>query len=145
MPQSSGSPDAALNPELLLRARVVVPISQPSIKDGALAISGTRIAAVGSWRELASCGARHIQDLGEVILLPGLVNAHCHLDYTNMAGLFPPQRRFTDWVKLITTEKAQWIFSDYAKSWLDGAKMLVRSGTTTVADIEAVPELLPEV
>src|SRR5439155_12184725 len=35
--------------------------------------------------------------------------------------------------------------SDYAQSWLNGAKMLVRTGTTTVADIEAVPELLPEV
>ena len=52
---------------------------------------------------------------------------------------------FCDWIKLITTEKAQWTFSDFAQSWLDGAKMLLRTGTTTVADIEAVPELLPEV
>jgi cytosine/adenosine deaminase-related metal-dependent hydrolase len=62
-----------------------------------------------------------------------------------MAGLFPPRKSFCDWIKLITTEKALWTYSDFAESWLDGAKMLLRTGTTTVADIEAVPELLPDV
>jgi cytosine/adenosine deaminase-related metal-dependent hydrolase len=72
-----------------------------------------------------------------------LVNAHCHLDYTNMAGQFPPPKIFTDWLKLITATKSGWGFSDYAESWLAGSRMLVQSGTTTVGDIEAVPELLP--
>lgn len=77
--------------------------------------------------------------------MPGLVNAHCHLDYTDMAGQFPPPKVFSDWLKLITEAKAGWSYSDYAESWLNGAHMLVRTGTTSVADIEAVPELLPEV
>jgi cytosine/adenosine deaminase-related metal-dependent hydrolase len=76
-------------------------------------------------------------------LLPGLINAHCHLDYTQMAGQFPPPKVFTDWLKLITATKAGWDLADYAESWLRGAEMLVRTGTTTVADIEAVPQLLP--
>jgi cytosine/adenosine deaminase-related metal-dependent hydrolase len=84
-------------------------------------------------------------DLGDSLLLPGLVNAHCHLDYTHMAALFPPPKNFCDWIKLITTEKSQWSFSDFAQSWLAGAPMLVRTGTTTVGDIEAVPQLLPHV
>jgi cytosine/adenosine deaminase-related metal-dependent hydrolase len=41
--------------------------------------------------------------------------------------------------------KSAWTYSDYARSWLNGAKMLLQTGTTTVADIEAVPDLLPEV
>jgi cytosine/adenosine deaminase-related metal-dependent hydrolase len=77
--------------------------------------------------------------------MPGLVNAHCHLDYTDMAGQFPPPKVFSDWLRLITETKAGWSYSDYAQSWLNGARMLVRTGTTSVADIEAVPELLPEV
>jgi cytosine/adenosine deaminase-related metal-dependent hydrolase len=40
--------------------------------------------------------------------------------------------------------KAEWSYTDYARSWLNGAQMLLQTGTTTVADIEAVPELLPE-
>ena len=41
--------------------------------------------------------------------------------------------------------KSNWGYSDYVRSWLNGAQMLVRTGTTTVADIESVPDLLPEV
>jgi cytosine/adenosine deaminase-related metal-dependent hydrolase len=41
--------------------------------------------------------------------------------------------------------KSGWGYSDYARSWLNGAHMLARTGTTTVADIETVPDLLPEV
>ena len=133
------------NVQLLLRARVVLPIGRPPIEDGAVIVSGNRIVGVDSWRQLRREFAGPQRDLGEVVLLPGLINAHCHLDYTHMAGLFPPQKSFCDWIKLITTEKAQWIYSDYADSWIAGAKMLLQSGTTTVADIEAVPELLPDV
>ncbi len=86
-----------------------------------------------------------ILDLGEVILLPGLVNAHCHLDYTNMAGELLPPKSFTDWIKLITAAKGGWTYSDFAQSWFNGARMLLRNGVTTVADFENVPELLPEV
>jgi cytosine/adenosine deaminase-related metal-dependent hydrolase len=75
--------------------------------------------------------------------MPGLVNAHCHLDYTNMAGQFTPPKLFTDWLKLITTAKGLWEVSDYRESWQAGAQMLVQTGTTTVADIESIPELLP--
>ena len=130
---------------LVLRARVVLPVRRPPIENGAVVIEGERVAAVGRWPSLRNRYQGTCQDLGEVILLPGLINAHCHLDYTCMAGLFPPQKSFCDWIKLITTEKAHWIYSDYAESWMAGAKMLLRTGTTTVGDVEAVPELLPEV
>lgn len=130
---------------MLLRARVVLPVSRSPIDDGAVIVSGNRIQAVGPWRALRGRYQGEVFDLGDVALLPGLVNAHCHLDYTDMAGLFPPRRSFCDWIKLITTEKAQWTYSDFAQSWLNGAKMLIRTGTTTVGDIEAVPELLPDI
>lgn len=129
----------------VLRARAVLPVRRPPIGDGAVAVSGEQIIAVGRWRDLRTHFAGPVTNLGETVLLPGLVNAHCHLDYTEMAGMFPPRKSFCDWIKLITTEKALWTYSDFAQSWLAGARMLLRSGTTTVGDIEAVPELLPEV
>src|SRR5258707_4949701 len=132
-------------PQFLLRARLVVPVSSPPIADGAVLIAGNRIAQVGTWRDVPAPRGAEILDLGEVALLPGLLNAHCQLDYTMMAGEFVPPKVFTDWLKLITSTKAQWSYSDYAESWLNGAKMLVRTGTTTVAEIEALPDLLPEV
>jgi len=131
--------------KLLLRARAVLPVSGPPISNGAVLISASRITAVGRWKDLAKTERVEPVDMGEVILLPGLVNAHCHLDYTDMAGQFAPPRIFSDWLKLITTAKSLWSKSDYATSWMNGAQMLLRTGTTTVGDIEAVPDLLPEV
>ncbi len=129
---------------MILRSRVVLPVSQPPIEDGAVLISGRRIAWVGGWKQVSEKGRGEAIDLGDSVLLPGLVNAHCHLDYTDMAGMVPPQKSFTDWIKLITVAKSEWNYSEFAESWLRGARMLVRTGTTTVADFEAVPELLPE-
>jgi cytosine/adenosine deaminase-related metal-dependent hydrolase len=60
-------------------------------------------------------------------------------------GRIPPPAAFLDWIQALLRAKAGCGPSDYAESWLDGARMLVRSGTTTVANIESVPELLPEV
>jgi len=131
-------------PLIALRARIVLPLARAAIENGGVLIKGNRVMSVGKWRAVSS-EATQTFDLGEVILMPGLVNAHCHLDYTDMAGLFPPPKSFTDWIKEITSTKAEWSYSEFAQSWLNGAGMLVRTGTTTVGDIETVPLLLPEV
>src|SRR5262245_28301205 len=130
---------------MILRARVVLPMSRPPIEDGAVWIVSERIRWVGRWRDLTTPKNEAVADTGESVLLPGLVNAHCHLDYTDFAGHIPPPRSFPDWIKAIVSLKAGWSYTDFAQSWLRGAKMLLQNGVTTVADIEAVPELLPQV
>lgn len=128
-----------------LRARLVWPVDRPPVDGGAVCVEDGLVRAIGPAAEVpAPAGARRL-DLGEVVLLPGLVNAHCHLDYTGMAGQVAPTGSFTDWIKAITALKGGWSQEEFRRSWLAGAAMLVRRGVTTVADIEAVPELLPEV
>jgi len=129
---------------MILRAQMVLPVARPPIRDGAVCVAGKRISAVVQWRELTSAQKRKAVDLGAALLLPGLINAHCHLDYTGMAGQIPPPKHFTEWLKVIVATKAGWTFEDYAASWEKGARMLLRSGTTTVADMEALPALLPQ-
>lgn len=133
------------SPVEILRASVLLPVGQPPIEDGALAIAGRQIIQVGRWADIRSGHGGRACDLGDALLLPGLVNAHCHLDYTDLAGLVPPTKDFPDWLKALLSWKAQWSYTDFAQSWLHGARMLLRHGVTTVADMEAVPELLPEV
>lgn len=129
---------------MLLRARTVYPVSSPPIEDGAVIIQNDKILEVGRFRDLSSSDSNQT-DLGEVVLLPGLINAHCHLDYTGMAGMIRPPSDYLDWIESIIAIKAHWDYSDYADSWLVGARQLLATGTTTVADMEAVPELIPEV
>ena len=130
---------------MILRARVILPICAPPIEDGCIILNGGKISRVAPFRDLRPYAREKILDLGEVALLPGLINAHCHLDYTDMAGELPPPRVFTDWIGSITAAKTAWSYSDYARSWLRGAHQLLKTGVTTVADIEAMPDLLPEV
>lgn len=118
---------------------------RPPIADGAVQFVRGRVQAVGRWRDLRPHAVGVVRDLGEVILLPGFVNPHCHLDYTSMAGRIPPPQSFTEWIRNITGLKARWDYAEYAESWLRGAEMLRCHGATTVGDIEAVPELLPDV
>jgi cytosine/adenosine deaminase-related metal-dependent hydrolase len=130
---------------MILRARTILPLIAPPIENGAVRIASNKILAVGEWKNFHPLAREKIIDLGEVILLPGLVNAHCHLDYTDMAGELPPPKKFTDWIAAMLAAKSGWTYSDYARSWLHGAHQLLQTGTTTVADIETLPELLPEV
>lgn len=133
---------------MIIRARFVVPVSRPPIENGVVCTAGERITWVGAREELPSAssssgdGGEH--DLGDAIVLPGLINAHCHLDYTRMAGMIPPPKNFADWIKAMVATKASWSLEDFASSWDSGAAMLLKNGTTTVADIEAIPELIPQ-
>lgn len=129
---------------MLLRARVVLPLTAPPVEDGAVLVFQDRLQAVGRFADLRAHTTGPVQDLGDVVLLPGLVNAHCHLDYTHLAGRLAPPRTFPDWIKSILAAKSEWNFSDFAVSWLAGARQLMASGTTTVANIESVPELLTD-
>ena len=130
---------------MILRAKIILPVTAPPIEDGAVFIAGNKIQSVAPWKELRPHLRGKVRDLGEVILLPGLVNAHCHLDYTDLAGEISPPKTFTDWIAAMIAHKSGWSYSDYARSWLRGAHQLLKTGTTTVADIEVMPDLLPEV
>ena len=124
---------------MILRARIVLPVTGPAIENGAVEISDGIILSVGK-----ADPNQPSLDLGEVILFPGFVNAHCHLDYTSMAGKLSPPKAFPDWIKSMLSLKAHYSYTDYAESWMLGARQLLQTGTTTVADIEAGRELLAE-
>ena len=129
----------------ILRSRVVLPIRRPALADGAVVVSGKRIRAVGRWEVIRKEFPRlPVQDLGDVALLPGLINAHCHLEYTDLAEEFLPPRHFSDWLKLIVTAKGLRSNADFAAAWQRGAEQLLRTGTTTVADIVALTEIQPQ-
>src|SRR5262249_33223502 len=110
------------------------------------AISGERIVDVGKFPEVAARDASaEIVDLGEQALLPGLINAHCHLDYTCLRGKIPRQKSFTDWIRAINAEKAKLSPDDYVRSINEGFGEAKRFGTTAIANLTAFPELISRI
>ena len=122
------------------------PGSSPSraARPGRSAPAGS-IVDVGKFGDIKTRNAGEILDLGEQALLPGLINAHCHLDYTCLRGKIPPQKSFVDWIQAINAEKATLSPKDYIASINDGFAEAGRFGTTTVANLTAFPELIPQI
>ena len=130
---------------MIVRAHTVVTMDGAPIENGAVAISGNRIIDLGSFDEVERRNSGEIVDLGEQALLPGLINAHCHLDYTCLRGKIPPQKSFADWIRAINAEKAKLSGADYLSSITEGFAEAKRFGTTTVANLTAFPELISQI
>jgi aminodeoxyfutalosine deaminase len=130
---------------MIIRARVVVTMDGPPIDNGAVAIEVDRIVDVGAFGEIRARHSGEIVDLGEQVLLSGLINAHCHLDYTCLRGKIQPARTFTDWIRAIISEKERLSPQDYIASIHEGFAEAKKFGTTTIANLTAFPELVPQV
>ena len=114
------------------QARWVVPVATPPVERGVVAVDDGRIAYVGDAAG-APAGERH--DLGDVLLMPGLVNAHCHLELTAMRG-FLEDLQFQPWILKLTRSRRDVLrASDYL---LDSARYGIAegllAGVTTYGD-----------
>lgn len=123
---------------LTLRARWVLPIAGPPLDDGWVAVADGRVAAVGRERRRQSRTETADVDLGQAVLLPGLVNAHTHLELSYLAGAVPPAAHFTDWIRelmaLRRTQPEPWAEAILVPMREDIAQ-LRRDGTALVGDV----------
>jgi cytosine/adenosine deaminase-related metal-dependent hydrolase len=126
---------------MIIRARTVLPMLGPAIDDGAVAVEGNKIADIGRYAYLNKQYGGIALDLGEQVLLPGLINAHCHLDYTILRGKIAPQNSFADWIRAINAEKAKLTEPDYIDSIKAGFAEAARFGTTAIVNLAAFPKL----
>jgi cytosine/adenosine deaminase-related metal-dependent hydrolase len=112
-------------------ARWIVPITGAPVASGCVAVDEGRIAFVGSARE-APAGID--DDLGDAILLPGLVNAHTHLELTAFRGLLD-DLPFREWIATLQSAKEAVMKPD---DFLNAARLGVAegllAGVTTFAD-----------
>lgn len=115
-----------------LTARFVIPVDGPPIAGGTIRIEGARIAGVDS------PGIRSADiDLGNRAILPGLVNAHTHLDLSGLRGQVPPSSDFVGWLRCVIAQRRS---QNYDRVLLDiqsGIEECLASGTTLVGDISA--------
>ncbi|MCS6561897.1 MULTISPECIES: amidohydrolase family protein [Curtobacterium] len=126
------------HPVTVHSARVVVPMTAPPIADGAVAVQDGRILHVGDrlWviDQLTGSGAAFTERQWRGALLPGLVNAHSHLQYTGMAGVGRRQYDgFEDWAAAFNVDYAE--PHDWRAEAADGARASILAGVTSIADI----------
>ncbi|HYJ85219.1 MAG TPA: amidohydrolase family protein [Pyrinomonadaceae bacterium] len=118
-------------------ARWVLPVTSPAIAEGAIAVEGDRIVSVGTRAELANQFPQsNLQDFGEAAIIPGLVNAHSHLELTAMRGFLENEETdFFAWLRKLTFARLERMTAEdlyVSAAW--GACEAIRAGVTCVAD-----------
>jgi cytosine/adenosine deaminase-related metal-dependent hydrolase len=129
---------------MLLRARTVLPMISSALEDGAVRVDGAKILEVGTREELPARVGEEVVELGDVVLLPGLINAHCHLEYSTLRGAIAPPGSFTKWVQQINSIKRQLSPEDILTAISRGYREAQRFGTTTICSMVAFPDLLAQ-
>ena len=116
-----------------LRAPWVLPIVGPPLRDAWVTVSGGRVVALGTGRPPDGAGVEH-RDLGHSVLLPGLINAHTHLELSWLWGKVPPAASLPAWVSNLMGQR-------FAQAGDDPARMrlaiidALEAGTAAVGDV----------
>jgi len=123
------------SPIALHSASVVLPITSPPIADGALAVQDGHIVAVGGRTELLDAYPKAGHTRWDGVLMPGLINAHTHLNYCHTAHLYDNGKPFPEWIQdmppiIAATTPEQW-----RASAEQGIAAMLASGTTAAADV----------
>jgi cytosine/adenosine deaminase-related metal-dependent hydrolase len=112
-------------------ARWVLPIAGEPIENGTVAESDGKITYVGA-RDGAPAGDDY--ELGDAVLLPGLINTHTHLELTVMRG-FLEDLCFSDWINRLRRSRNEVLTNE---TLLDSARLGIleglHAGITTYAD-----------
>ena len=117
----------------VVRARWILPIDQPPLENGWIQFDADRIHAIGCGRPPGPA-----EDRGEAAILPGLVNAHTHLELSWMAGRVPPAASMVEWIRRLLDQRAAGPAgseSDAVRA-AEGALLHARAtGTVLVGDV----------
>ena len=114
-----------------------MPVASSAIEHGAVAVDGALIVGVGSAAEIAArFPDARVEDFGQSVILPGLINTHTHLELTAMRGFLENEESdFFAWLRKLTFARLERMTPDdirVSATW--GACEAVRAGITCVGD-----------
>jgi aminodeoxyfutalosine deaminase len=117
------------------RAAWVLPIGTGPVRDGWVTVRNGRVVGAGPGMHV---GNGRVEDLGRVALMPGLVNAHTHLELSHFRGQVPAATNFVSWVReVIALQRSR--SRPNAPEIMDAIhsaiREAVRCGTAVVGDI----------
>jgi cytosine/adenosine deaminase-related metal-dependent hydrolase len=113
-----------------IRARWIFPADATPVRNGRVTIHGRHIVRV------AADGMADV-DVGNAALLPGLVNAHTHLDLGMLHGRCSPTPDLPAWLRCVIAGRGEASVEQVQQAIADGITAGLRSGTTLVGDISS--------
>jgi len=117
-------------------------MSGDDYEEGEIVIDKGHIVEARSGTSESFAGITH--DWSDCLILPGFVNAHCHLSLSGLQGKVARQERFIDWIESVVAENAALSWHDRVDALHREAQMLIESGVTALGDYFSHPEMLVE-
>ncbi len=134
---------------MIFAASYLLPVSGPPIEGGALLEENGRIKAVGRLPEIRNLSPAPVREFPGCVMLPGLVNAHSHLELTHFPSWkirkdidYSP-RTYVDWVIQVIKISRGLTREEREHSLREGIRISLESGTTAVGDIVTVDAHIP--
>ena len=115
------------------RARWVIPVTADPIENATLEIENGRISALHTAHD------PHAHDLGNVAILPGLINVHTHLEFSHLSNPLAPSNSFVEWIRSVVQHRGEAV-GDASNSVRLGVDESIRSGTTLLGEIATSDE-----
>jgi aminodeoxyfutalosine deaminase len=111
----------------LFKARWIFPVASEPIAHGAIEVCDGRILAV----HRRTPGKA--DDLGEVAIVPGFVNAHTHLEFSELPAPLSPGQPFPTWIRALMTYRRQ--RGEATRAVRTGLQECRRHGTVAFGEI----------
>lgn len=131
-------PEKKSGPPVLHRAAWLADMKGPAVENGAVLVKGSVILAAGPYSSVAGrcpSGVRCV-DHGEAAIMPGLVNAHTHLDFSALGGRISlPVPDFRTWLDRILALRGIVTAEEQKQGILHGDGQLRASGTALAGDV----------
>lgn len=113
----------------------IIPITAPPIKNGAVAISKGCILHVGTYKDVCGQLTGTVFHHGKGAIMPGLVNAHTHLELSSLKNHLDESKDFIDWLKNLVERRSIPSPSEVKDAMILAINRLKQTGTILVGDI----------
>ena len=123
---------------LRIKFRALLTMGGDPIENGVLTVDKGAIVEIATQPENAPATL----DLSDCLLMPGFVNAHCHLGLTSLGKKIAPPDSFAEWVRALISLNSSLDNESRIQGMRSGAEVMRRSGVTALGDFVADPELL---
>ncbi len=127
--------DVPCHPLCIHRAEWIVPGDGIVISDGAVVTFGGKIVAAGAAKAIRLSYHGKTIDHGASVLIPPLVNAHCHLELSPLKWRLSPSSSFSSWVNSLVEARSRISPDEWLPAVMSAAKGLFEEGVLGIGDV----------
>jgi len=121
---------------IVYAAKHLLPVASPPIQSGAVVVHEGRIATVGRRKDVVRAHPGvEVRDLGEAAIVPGLINAHTHLELSHLHDPQAQPTSFMAWVRDLVARRGQASEEAIESAATAAVETMISRGTVAVGDV----------